>query len=247
MDTKQETELEVPKLVDGIREDEPRVGTRKLQDRLIKKGTVVGRDTLFSLLRRSNKLIKPKKSFRKTTYSDHEYAVQPNRIKELVVSSPRQVLVSDITYLRLSKEQFAYLFLVTDMYSRQIVGYHVSRDLSHYSALIALDRAVEKMGEVTGTIHHSDRGCQYCCHEYLRYLREHQMLASMTDESHCYQNAIAERVNGILKDEFNLDAVFESFDQLKTAVTKAIVVYNTKRTHWSLGLRTPAEVYAQAA
>lgn len=235
------------KLVDGIREDESRVGTRKLQDRLCKQGKEVGRDSLFSLLGKTGRLVKPKKSFRKTTYSGHEYAVQPNRIKEMVVSAPRQVVVSDITYLRLSKEKFAYLFLVTDIFSRLIVGYHVSRDLSHYSALLALDRAVEKLGEVVGTIHHSDRGCQYCCHEYLKYLSQHKMLSSMTDESHCYQNAIAERVNGILKDEFNLDEVFESFGELKAAVAKAIRVYNTKRTHWSLGLKTPAEVYAEAA
>jgi len=237
----------VLKLVDAIREDEPRVGTRKLCDRLNKAGKLVGRDALFSLLGRTDRLVKPKKSFVKTTYSRHRYAVAPNRIKELTVTAPKQVLVSDITYLRMTRGEHAYLFLITDKFSRQIVGFHVSRDLSHYSALLALDNAVERMGNVKGAIHHSDRGCQYCCHEYLRYLRERQMLASMTDESHCYQNAIAERVNGILKDEFNLDAVFENFAQLQRAVTKAILVYNTKRTHWSLGLKTPQEVYDQAA
>ena len=235
------------KLVDEIRQDEPRVGTRKLQDRLIKSGKTVGRDFLFSLLRKTERLVKPKKSFEKTTYSDHGYAVAPNRIKEMVVTAPKQVLVSDITYIQMAKGKFAYLFLVTDKFSRRIVGYHVSRDLSHYSALLALDNAVRCMGDVTGTIHHSDRGCQYCCHEFLKYLGKHQILSSMTDESHCYQNAIAERVNGILKDEFNLDAVFGSFTELQLAVTKAILVYNTKRTHWSLGLRTPVQVYREAA
>lgn len=237
----------VLELVDKIRFDEPRVGTRKLHDRLIKSGTVVGRDCLFSLLRKTARLIKPKKSFVKTTYSQHDYAVAPNRIKELVVSAPKQVLVSDITYIRMAKGRFAYLFLVTDKFSRRIVGYHVSRDLTHYSALLALDNAIRVMGDVTGTIHHSDRGCQYCCHEFLKYLRDHKMLSSMTDESHCYQNAIAERVNGILKDEFNLDAVFESFKDLQLSVAKAIFVYNSKRTHWSLGLKTPEQVYKEAA
>ncbi len=155
--------------------------------------------------------------------------------------------MSDITYLCLAGQKHAYLFLVTDRFARRILGYHVSRDLSHYSALLALSKAVEKMGHTAEVIHHSDRGCQYCCHEYLRYLGELGMVASMTDEDHCYQNAIAERVNGILKDEFNLDAVFDSFEQLQKAVAKAILIYNTKRTHWSLGLRTPQEVYDRAA
>lgn len=237
----------VLELVDKIRFDEPRVGTRKLQDRLSKSGKVVGRDSLFSLLRKTARLIKPKKSFVKTTYSHHGYAVAPNRIKDMEVSAPKQVLVSDITYIRMAKGEFAYLFLVTDKFSRRIVGYHLSCDLTHYSALLALDNAIRLLGDVTGTIHHSDRGCQYCCHEFLRYLGEHKMLSSMTDESHCYQNAIAERVNGILKLEFNLDAVFENFKELQIAVAKAIWVYNTKRTHWSLGLKTPEQVYREAA
>lgn len=235
------------KLVDDIRQEEPRVGTRKLCDRLEKSGKVVGRDTLFTLLRKTDRLVKPKKSFSKTTYSHHSYAVAPNRIKMMEVTAPKQVLVSDITYIRMAKQEFAYLFLVTDRFSRMIVGYHLSRDLSHYSALMALDNAVQRMGDMTDSVHHSDRGCQYCCHDYLRYLSEHGMLASMTDESHCYQNAIAERVNGILKDEFNLDAVFENFETLRRAVDRAIIVYNVKRTHWSLGLMTPAQVYAEAA
>lgn len=237
----------VLKLVDYIREDEPRVGTRKLYSRINEQARTIGRDSLFSLLRRTNRLVKPKKSFHKTTYSKHSYVVAPNRVKELQVTAPKQVLVSDITYIRMARGEHAYLFLVTDMFSRQIMGHHVSRDLTHYSALMAVDNAVQQIGNVEGLIHHSDRGCQYCCHEYLKYLRQHGILSSMTDESHCYQNAIAERVNGILKDEFNLDAIFHSFADVQRAVAKAILVYNTKRTHWSLNLKTPQEVYAQAA
>jgi putative transposase len=240
-------EAVVLKVVEHIREDEPRVGTRKLQDKLQKAGVEVGRDRLFRLLRGSGKLVKPKKSFKRTTYSNHSYAVAENKVKELEIVRPRQVVVSDITYLRLSKEKFCYLFLVTDAFSRKILGYHVSKDLSHYSALLALDMASKEIGHSQATIHHSDRGCQYCCHEYLRNLNELGMVPSMTDENHCYQNAIAERVNGILKDEFNLDAVFESVTEAKRAVVKSIHVYNTKRTHWSLNLNTPEEVYEQAA
>lgn len=235
------------KLIDEIRIDEPRVGTRKLQDRLRKMGMKIGRDQLFAILRRSGRLVKVKKRFEKTTYSRHSYAVAPNRIKELEIVRPGQVVVSDCTYLRLAGREFAYLFLVTDAFTRMIVGYHVSRDLSHYSAVIALANAVRAMTDTDGMIHHSDRGCQYCCHEYLGVLKQHGILSSMTDADHCYQNAIAERVNGILKDEFNLDAVFRNFEQLRAAVTHAVLVYNTKRTHWSLDLLTPREMYEQAA
>lgn len=233
--------------VDAIRAHEPRVGTRKLKDRLEKAGLTIGRDTLFTLLREKGRLVKRKKRATRTTYSRHGYAVAPNRLKEMDVTAPRQVVVSDITYLRVGAREFAYLFLVTDLYSRKIIGWHISRDLSHNAALIALDNAVGTMGDVTGLVHHSDRGCQYCCHEYLRYLSAVSMVPSMTDENHCYQNAVAERVNGILKDEFNLDAVFISFAAAQLAVQTAVEVYNTRRTHWSLGLRTPECVYHEAA
>lgn len=235
------------KIVDDIRRDERGVGTRKLKDRLEKKGRRVGRDALFALLRSHGKLVKPVKSYQKTTYSRHSYVVAPNRIKGLEITRAKQVVVSDITYLRLGRNRFAYLFLVSDLYSRKILGFHVSRDLSHYSALIALEQAVENLDGAEGTIHHSDRGCQYCCHEYLRYLDQHGMLPSMTDESHCYQNAVAERINGILKIDLGLDDIFDNITQAQRAAAHAVLVYNTRRTHWSLGLQTPAEVYDRAA
>ncbi len=237
------------KLVDAIRVDEPRVGARKLKHRLLTDShTTIGRDALFSLLRKSDRLVKRKKSFQKTTYSHHSYAVAPNRVKELAaITGTHQVVVSDCTYLRLGGGKFAYLFLVTDLYSRMIVGYHVSRDLSHYSALLALDNAAQVMKNTKNIIHHSDRGCQYCCHEYLALLARYGMVPSMTDENHCYQNAVAERVNGILKDEFNLDDTFDTFSQMQTAVNKAVVVYNTKRIHWSLELQTPQGRFLKAA
>lgn len=240
-------------LVDEVRQEQTRMGTRKLVDQLKKHhDTEVGRDRLFTLLRESDRLVKKKKRFEKTTYSRHGYAVAPNRIKELVIDKPNQVLVCDSTYLRLMGRKFAYLFLVSDAYTRRIVGHHVSLDLTHYSAVIALSKAATWLKEVQsvtgpGVIHHSDRGCQYCCHEYLAVLKSHGMESSMTDADHCYQNAIAERINGILKDEFHLDAEFINVNHLRTAVERAVEVYNTKRPHWSLGLRTPQEMYEQAA
>lgn len=241
----------VLKLVKDVRGDQPRVGTRKvyaeLKPCLERAKIAVGRDKLFDILRDADELIKPKKSFVKTTYSKHPYAVAPNRLKELEVKAPGEVIVSDVTYLRLERGKFAYLFLATDLYSRKILGYHVTRDLSHYSACITLERAVRELKSTVGVIHHSDRGCQYCCHEFLEHLKGYGMLSSMTDDNHCYQNAVAERINGILKDEFNLDATFKSFDEVKAAVDRAVRVYNTKRLHFSLGLQTPDEVYAKAA
>lgn len=241
----------VLKLVESVRKDQPRVGTRKLYHELKpafnRARVLVGRDKLFSVLRSADRLVKPKKSFRRTTYSNHPYAVAPNRLREREVKAPGEVLVSDITYLRLEGERFAYLFLVTDLFSRKVLGYHVTRDLSHHSACIAFEKAVAELKTSVGVLHHSDRGCQYCCHEFLKHLNQHKVISSMTDDNHCYQNAVAERLNGILKDEFNLDLVFRNFDDLKMGVDTAIRVYNTKRTHFSLGLQTPEEVYARAA
>ncbi len=172
--------------------------------------------------------------------------VMPNRVKELDIERANQVLASDITYITLERG-FAYLFLVTDVFSRKILGYHLSRDLSHYSALLALDMALKQIKNPVGTIHHSDRGCQYCCHEYLDFLAANGIAPSMTDEAHCYQNAVAERINGTLKLELNLDALFPDFSSASAAVRRAVHIYNTKRTHWSLQLNTPAQVYALAS
>jgi putative transposase len=240
----------VLKLVDAERTAQPRVGTRKLyhtlKPQLVRVRAGIGRDKMFDLLRAEGLLVKPKRRFQKTTYSRHHYAVAPNLVKKQQITAPNEVFVCDCTYLRV-RGGFAYLFLVTDAYSRKILGWHLSRDLGHRSALAAVDMAVTAAGEPRGVIHHSDRGVQYCCHEYLAWISERGVVPSMTDESHCYQNAVAERVNGILKDEFNLDAVFERFEEARFATDKAVRIYNSKRKHWSLNLKTPSEVYAEAA
>lgn len=233
--------------VDEVRRLQSRVGTRKLQGHLAADGVSIGRDRLFTCLRESGRLVKRKRRATQTTYSRHGYAVAPNRLKTLTVTGPRQVVVSDITYLRLARGVFAYLFLVTDLFARHIVGWHVSRDLSHHAAVHALQHAARTLGPTTGIVHHSDRGSQYCCHDYLQHLHTLRMLPSMTDENHCYQNAVAERVNGILKDEFHLDGEFASMAHAQQAVAHAITIYNTVRTHWALALKTPHDVFYQAA
>lgn len=226
---------------------QPRVGGKKLQRHLAEEGVVIGRDALFAELRAEGLLVRRKRRSTATTYSKHAYAVAPNRFKTMTITGPRQAVVSDITYLRLEREAFAYLFLVSDVFSRKVVGWHLSRDLSHYGALHALHGAVEELREVAGVVHHSDRGSQYCCHEYLRALGAGHMLSSMTDGNHCYQNAMAERLNGILKDEFDLDATFASFAHAQRAVAHAVSTYNTIRLHGSLAMQTPAQVFQHAA
>lgn len=232
--------------VDALRQVQPRVGTRKLHDTLTTAGVRVGRDQLFAWLRTSGRLVPRKRRATQTTYARHAYAVAPNRLKTMTVTGPRQVVVSDITYLRLDRGAFAYLFLLTDLYARHIVGWHLSRDLSHQAAVQALGMAHATLGRCRGIVHHSDRGTQYCCHDYLHQLHAVHMIPSMTDAAHCYQNAVAERVNGILKDEFDLDAVFPSFTAAQHAVARAVHIYNTVRTHWSLKLHTPHAVFHRA-
>lgn len=229
-----------------IRKDQPRAGTRKLQKEINSEQTLIGRDSLFKLLETEDMLVEKKKKYCRTTYSNHNYAVALNRVKNLEIVRPNQVLASDITYISLAGGH-AYLFLTTDLFSRKIVGYHLSRDLGHHSALIALDMALKGIKNPQGMIHHSDRGCQYCCHDFLSFLNSYQIIPSMTAENHCYENAHAERVNGILKSEFNLDACFHDFTSAKLAVEKSISIYNNKRLHWSLKLETPGGVYSKAA
>ena len=233
--------------VAAVRQTQPRVGTRKLHRHLQQAGYPIGRDRLFTWLRAAHALVPRKRRGTATTYSRHRYAVAPNRLKDATITAPGQAVVSDITYLRVAPDGFAYLFLVSDVYSRRIVGWHVSRDLTHHAALQALQQALTTVRAVGGLVHHSDRGSQYCCHAYLRALAAAQVLPSMTDADHCYQNAIAERINGILKDEFDLDAVFPSAHAARWAVDRAIYTYNTIRLHGSLGLQTPTQVFHQAA
>jgi putative transposase len=237
-------------LAKEVRQVEPRVGCRKVHLRVLpqleQEGMRVGRDKFFAILKDEDMLVERKHKYVHTTYSKHEYAVAPNRIKDLQVTGPNQVFVADITYLT-TRTGHVYLFLVTDLYSRKIVGYHLSRNLMHYGAIHALEMALKGVKNPRGIIHHSDRGCQYCCHEMLHFLDSAGMVPSMTDADHCYQNAVAERVNGILKDEFLLDTVLLSFEIAQVIVKDAIGIYNRIRLHGSLNYRTPGEVYGIAA
>lgn len=250
---KENQEQVTQKVLDLVKEErikQSRVGTVKLYKAL--KGTFessglkVGRDKLNDILREHNMLIKRKRASCKTTDSYHRFHTYKNLVKDMVVTAPNQVWVSDITYIR-TINGFCYLALITDMYSRKIVGYDISDSLELAGCLRALKRALRTARPAVGLVHHSDRGIQYCSNQYVDELKKREIKISMTEENHCYENAIAERVNGILKDEFYLDQTFFSKKAASNATDNAINIYNHKRLHISLGYKTPNMVFKNIA
>jgi transposase InsO family protein len=241
------------KVLELVREErkyQPRVGTRKLFEALrpsfISDQIKIGRDSLFDILREHKMLVYRKKATCRTTNSYHRFHKYNNLIKDLEVTRPNQIWVSDITYIQTVKG-FCYLALITDVYSRRIVGYDISDSLELAGCLRALKLALRQAPPAPGVIHHSDRGIQYCSNQYVNELKKHKMLISMTEENHCYENAIAERVNGILKDEFYLDQCFFSTEHACRATRNSIEIYNSKRLHLSLGYKTPNMVFQNIA
>jgi putative transposase len=241
---------QVVQMVRKERKEQPRVGGRKLHEALkpsFKAADLkIGRDYLFDILRECDLLIRRKKATCRTTYSHHRFYTYKNLVKDMEVTHPNQVWVSDITYIR-TVSGFCYLALITDLYSRKIVGYDISDSLELAGCLRALKKALRHARPATGLVHHSDRGFQYCSNQYVDELRKHGILISMTQENHCYENAIAERVNGILKDEFYLDQCFYSTYHACNAAKNAIEIYNSKRLHLSLGYKTPNMVFENVA
>jgi len=243
-------ESKVIQLVKEERKEQPRVGTRKLHSALnndfCDANLKIGRDRLFNILRENNMLVKRKRAYAKTTNSYHHFHKYNNLIKELEITRPNQVWVSDITYIRTVKG-FCYLALITDLYSRKIIGHDISDSLELAGCLRALKKALWHTKPAAGLIHHSDRGVQYCSNMYVNELKRKGIDISMTEENHCYENAVAERVNGILKDEFYLDQCFFSTAHAKRATKNAIKLYNNKRLHLSLGYKTPNSVFINVA
>ena len=226
----------------------PRLGTRKLyfllEDTFKQKQLKVGRDKLFAFLRYEHMLIKPRKSYTKTTMSKHWLHKHPNLIKAKTFDQPEQLWVSDITYIK-TQEGNSYLSLVTDAVSRRIMGYHLSHDLRTEGVMKALKMATGNRTFNGSLIHHSDRGLQYCADDYQQLLLKHDIKTSMTDGYDCYQNALAERVNGILKEEF-LIQTYKNIDQAAKVIEQSIYIYNNKRPHLSLGYKTPNQVHKKS-
>ncbi len=236
--------------VHKVRSEHPRMGGRKLlivlDEELAHLEIEIGRDRFFEVLRTHGLLVERKRRSARTTNSYHSLPIFSNLLKDVTLSGPNQAYVSDITYIRV-KDSFIYLSLITDAWSRKIVGWHAGDTLEAIGCLKALEMAQDGLGPNQKPIHHSDRGCQYCCHAYVNRLKKAGMPISMTEENHCYENALAERVNGILKDEYNLSSRFLSKQQAIKAICQAIDLYNTKRPHLSLRYRIPEEVHSAAA
>ena len=237
----------IVQMVQEIRRKMPMVGGRKLYwmlgADLQKVTSSLGRDKFFEFLRKQGLLVRRRKRYAVTTNSHHRFRVYTNLIKDLSVDAPNRVFVSDITYVRL-EEGFCYLALVTDVYSRKIVGFDVSESLSLDGSLRALKMALAGVVDTSKLIHHSDRGIQYCSHDYIQLLQQHKIQVSMGECGNPYENAIAERVNGILKTEFLLDGTFAGIFSAQRAVREAIETYNNLRPHLSLDYLTPSMKYA---
>lgn len=224
----------------------PRIGTRKLQalikDDVAGLGLKIGRDKLFDLLRDAGLLVKRSKKYVRTTESFMRYSQFGDLFNGRVWTSPHQAWVSDITYLRVGAS-FKYLFLVTDAYSRKIVGWHLGNSLESKWAVEALRMAIGQCPHTRGLVHHSDRGFQYCSKAYTEMLEEAGISPSMGEAGNCYDNALAERVNGILKTEYLLDRNFKTLKDALAAVKHAVWAYNVKRPHMSLNMRKPEELH----
>jgi len=234
--------------VTAIRLHQPRLGTRKLHYLLQQQPEPtlhVGRDRLFQILRCSRLLVVPKRAYHKTTQSHHRFYRHPNLLKagenQVVASRPEQVWVADITYLPL-RTGTAYVSLVTDVWSRKIVGYHVHESLHTQHVANAFKMALTSRRSTCPLVHHSDRGIQYCSKEYQKLHQRYGVICSMTDGYDCYQNALAERVNGILKMEYLLVKP-EDIVQARKMVRESVEIYNTRRPHLSLKYKTPDEIH----
>ena len=245
--SKQNKAREVVLMVDGIRKTMPRVGTRKLYYLLSDKLQLmkIGRDKFFDILRANHLLIQPKRSYHITTNSHHHFRKHQNRILDLKINRPDQVWVSDITYIG-KRDNPCYLSLVTDAYSKKIMGYYVADNMNTESSIIALKMAFKhRQNKSLPLIHHSDRGIQYCANEYQKELSRNKVLCSMTQNSDPYENAVAERINGILKQEFMIDKYNQKADIMKQVVKEAIDIYNEIRPHYSNYMLTPNQMHIQ--
>lgn len=239
---------EVRQMVQEIRMEMPRLGTRKLyyllKDEFRARGLKLGRDALFDHLRAEQLLIRPKKNYTKTTDSKHWLKKHPNLLAGKTIGRPEEVFVSDITYVK-SRERTHYLALVTDAYSRKIMGYHLSDDMSSENVVQALKMAVDNRVGDRPLIHHSDRGLQYAAAVYQEELRRNNITPSMTDGYDCYQNALAERMNGILKQEFLFETCGTG-EELEILVKESVDTYNRSRPHSSLQMKTPDLIHKEA-
>lgn len=221
---------------------QPRIGCRKLKYLMAQHALSIGRDKLFTLLRVHRLLVATKRAYHRTTNSHHRFRCHPNLLKSgYKATKPEQLWVADITYLP-TQRGGSYLSLITDAYSRKIVGFHVADNMRTASVKQAFTQALKQRRGAEALIHHSDRGSQYCSDEYQQLHRQYGVRCSMTDGYDCYQNALAERVNGILKNEYLLSQP-KDLREARKMVAESVAIYNRKRPHLALKYKTPDEVH----
>lgn len=226
----------------------PRIGVRKLYYLLLDKlrQLKIGRDKFFDILRANHLLVQPRRSYHVTTNSHHRFRKHQNLILDIKINRPEQVWVSDITYIG-KREKPCYLSLVTDAYSKKIMGCYVADNLNTESSLMALNMAIKnRKDKGLVLIHHSDRGLQYCADDYQNTLNNNNIKCSMTNNGDPYENAVAERINGILKQEFMIDTYHQDLAIMKVIVKEAIEIYNYQRPHYSNYMLTPERMHTQS-
>lgn len=233
----------------SIREQQKRLGTRKLLIKMrgfmSQHGIQIGRDAMFDLIEKNGLLVRRGKRRKPiTTFSNHWLRKYDNLIIGFIPTGPNQLWVSDITYITL-KNSFAYLSLVTDAFSRKIVGFYLSENLLTEGCIKALKMAIINNTNQSKLIHHSDRGAQYCSNNYVKMLNKNKVKISMTQSGNPRENSLAERVNGILKVELLLEQ-YNNFKQAKQAIITAISIYNHQRPHSSIDMLTPAEAHLKS-
>lgn len=242
-------EQKVIELVQNVRKEVvTKTGTRKLHkmlaDSFVKHDLKLGRDQLFSILRYHQLLVKKTKRYFITTDSNHHFYKSPNRLQDTVIKHAEQAFVCDITYIKLQNKH-AYLALVTDAYSRKIMGYDLQDNMK-----VDLTKSALKMAKKNcqfnqeSIIHHSDRGLQYCCPDYSEFAEKMKFVLSTTQQYDPYENAIAERMNETLKYEFGMNRTIVDLATAQKMIKQAVQIYNSKRLHWSLDLKTPNEVHS---
>jgi len=235
--------------VKAIRKNHRVMGGRKLYDLLrpfiAEHQIKIGRDALFKILSANGLLVRKRKSRIRTTNSYHWMRRYPNIIKGFVPTAPNQLWVSDITYWKIKNDQHLYISFITDAYSHQIVGYHVAETLETIESIQALNMALSTIKNTTGLnlIHHSDRGLQYCSNAYVALLKKRNIQISMTESGDPLDNAIAERINGIIKEEYLLNHVVKNLKQAKQLLKSVINLYNNERPHMSIGNLTPNTIH----
>ena len=235
--------------VTKIRAHHPRMGTRKLHGKLLPffdmHGIKLGRDGLFDLLSANYLLVRRRRRTVKTTNSFHWLRKYTNLIKGFEPTAPNQLWVSDITYWKIAEGRYVYISFITDAYSHAIIGYHVANTLEAVESVQALQMALSSLGEERHLqlVHHSDRGIQYCSHEYVKLLKRNNIKISMTESGDPLDNALAERINGIIKGEYLDMYEVSNIEQAKTLLRDVVNLYNTDRPHMSISNLTPKQVH----